>query len=378
MKKLLLAGVAAFAVAGAANTASAEIDIELGGFVKGYASFVDQDETAGNAVRAFDLLRHSEVHAGGETTLDNGLTVGVHMEGEIDGLADNRGIEESYMYFSGGWGRINAGAEDGANYLLQVAAPSADANVDGIRQFIQPFNYTALLGAVNLATPQITNAIANDADGALTLDYENNASGYGNKITYLTPVVAGLQGGISYTPDPSSGLDFGGNNLDNNAGQGDVFEVAGRYEGDFEGVGFAFGAGWTQGQEETGGAGLDDQTQWNVGLDMDFAGFGLGVVYTVDNNGLAEVAGTVEDEETLVVGVDYDAGAFKLGASYMNVDNTWGVSNLDTNRYTGGVVYEYGPGMTFRGSVQYVEHENAGALGDVDGTAVLLGTQINF
>ena len=48
MKKLLLAGVAAFAVAGAANTASAEIDIELGGFVKGYASFVDQDETAGN------------------------------------------------------------------------------------------------------------------------------------------------------------------------------------------------------------------------------------------------------------------------------------------------------------------------------------------
>ncbi|HCK33474.1 MAG: porin [Micavibrio sp.] len=378
MKKLLLAGVAAFAVAGAANTASAEIDIELGGFVKGYASFVDQDETAGNEVRAFDLLRHSEVHAGGETTLDNGLTVGVHMEGEIDGLADNRGIEESYMYFSGGWGRINAGAEDGANYLLQVAAPSADANVDGIRQFIQPFNYTALLGAVNLATPQITNAIANDADGALTLDYENNASGYGNKITYLTPVVAGLQGGISYTPDPSSGLDFGGNNLDNNAGQGDVFEVAGRYEGDFEGVGFAFGAGWTQGQEETGGAGLDDQTQWNVGLDMDFAGFGLGVVYTVDNNGLAEVAGTVEDEETLVVGVDYDAGAFKLGASYMNVDNTWGVSNLDTNRYTGGVVYEYGPGMTFRGSVQYVEHENAGALGDVDGTAVLLGTQINF
>ena len=111
---------------------------------------------------------------------------------------------------------------------------------------------------------------------------------------------------------------------------------------------------------------------------MDFAGFGLGVVYTADNYGLVEVAGTTEEEETLVVGVDYDAGAFKLGASYMNVDNTWGVSNLDTNRYTGGVVYEYGPGMTFRGSVQYVEHENVGALGDVDGTAVLLGTQINF
>jgi outer membrane protein OmpU len=58
------------------------------------------------------------------------------------------------------------------------------------------------------------------------------------------------------------------------------------------------------------------------------------------------------------------------------------VSNgdLDTNRYAGGVVYTYGPVMTFRGSVGYVHttipDEQGG--GHVNATDVLLGTQINF
>ena len=49
--------------------------------------------------------------------------------------------EESYAYFSGAWGRVNFGKEDGAAYLLQVAAPSADSNVDGLRQYVAGTNY---------------------------------------------------------------------------------------------------------------------------------------------------------------------------------------------------------------------------------------------
>jgi outer membrane protein OmpU len=40
------------------------------------------------------------------------------------------------------------------------------------------------------------------------------------------------------------------------------------------------------------------------------------------------------------------------------------------------VTYAYGPGMTFRGSVAYGEDFDAST--DVDGTAVMLGTQVNF
>jgi len=97
-------------------------------------TWINQDQdTPGPSERHFDIARETEIHFTGETTLDNGLTVGVHHEADIDdnGIGFGAGAdafltEESYAYFSGAWGRVNFGKEDGSNYLLQVAAPSAD------------------------------------------------------------------------------------------------------------------------------------------------------------------------------------------------------------------------------------------------------------
>ncbi|MBP7720897.1 MAG: hypothetical protein KA155_00005, partial [Alphaproteobacteria bacterium] len=59
-----------------------------------------------------------------------------------------------------------------------------------------------------------------------------------------------------------------------------------------------------------------------------------------------------------------------------------GNDGIEVDRYTGGVVYTYGPGMTFRGSISHAEFENvAGITGgatDADATSVVIGTQINF
>ena len=38
------------------------------------------------------------------------------------------------------------------------------------------------------------------------LDYANDATGYSNKITYLTPVWSGFQAGGSYTPAHGRGV----------------------------------------------------------------------------------------------------------------------------------------------------------------------------
>jgi outer membrane protein OmpU len=387
MKKLLLASAAICGLSMASAPAYAQIDLDLGGYVKAYGAYVDQDETGTNEARNFDMLRNSEIHLQGETTLDNGLTVGVHLETEAD-ADDAFEVEESYVYMSGTWGRVNIGAEDGAAFLLQVAAPSADSNVDGIRQLIQPVNYS------------ITTA--SDLAGA-DIEYDQNQTGYADKVTYLSPVMSGFQLGASYTPDVQDNSGFGqasGVRQDDQSGEyGSAYDIAVRYEGEFEGIGLALGAGYTYVDLEqtptvaitdTSSVHTDDRQAWNIGADLNIGAFGLGFVYTEDTYGDdTRISGTTlvtgvaaapvksEEEKIYVIGADYTNGPFKLGASYLNSDNTLG-NSLDTERYTGGVVYTYGPGMTFRGSIQYVDHDVRGATADTDATSVLLGTQINF
>lgn len=385
MKKLLLASVACGALAVATPaTAGDGVTLDLGGHFKGYTVFSDQDENNGD-VHDLDIVRETEIHFTGETTLDNGLTVGFHAESDIDNSnGDNFNNEESYAYFSSGWGRVNFGKEDGAAYLLQVAAPSADSNIDGVRQYVQAVNYTAL--SANTA-----------AVSGLALDYDHDVSEKSNKLTYITPVFSGFQAGVSYTPDvggTSRGLD--GVNLDDQDDDfGEVLDLAVRYEGQFEEVTFALGGGYSdvsleQEDVDTASDPSDDRQVWNVGLDMDWGPFGLGASWSEDDRGDQDVDGTaggatIDDEEILVIGVDYTHGPYTLGASYYDSENTFGVQDLDTERWAGGVTYTYGPGMTFRGSVQYVDHDhdsnaNFFATGEdsVDATSVLVGTQINF
>ena len=403
MKKVLLSTAAIAGLAMVATPAAAQVKLELGGYFKGYGVYTDVDEISTLENRDLDIIRETEVHFGGETTLDNGLTVGAHIEAKADrqGSAnDSFDVDESYVYFSGGWGRVNFGSEDGASYLLQVAAPSADSNIDGIRQYVNPVNY----GVAGAAA--VTNALigVNGARGGL--DYDQDIATKDDKLTYLSPIMNGFQLGLSYTPDLTDLSNEDPAELDDQVNDlGEVYEAALRYEGQFNNVGVIFGAGYTHADLEqeasptttpalASGSFTDDRTAWNVGLDLDIGPFGIGAAYLEDDYGdpslgAALTSGTLDEEETIVVGVDYTTGPFKLGASYMDIENTGGIidaagAGYDSQRWTGGVTYTYGPGMTFRGSVSYVEHDDVTivdtttAVGDVEATSFTLGTQINF
>lgn len=340
MKKLLLSGAALVAMTVAAPAQAEGLKLDVAGHFKGYAAYND---LALSGEREFDFRKETEVHFTGETTLDNGLTVGVHVELNVDN-ADAGDVEESYMYMAGGWGRVNFGDEDGAAYLLQVAAPSADSNVDGIRQYIS------------------STGIALDYDHA---DADNTAT----KFTYMTPVFNGFQAGVSYTPSYDNAGFAGSIQAPRSDVREDGYELAARYEGAYEGVGVALGAGYSHVSVNTTGS--DDDKAWNVGLDLDFSGFGLGAAFLnedVDGN----------DLDTWVVGLDYQAGAYKLGLTYLDKEVFDGVDTIDATRWTGGVSYSYGPGMSFRGTVSYVDLDSPVAGADEDGIEVLVGTQINF
>lgn len=395
MKKLLLCSAAVVGMTMASAPAMAQVDLTVGGHTKNYVGWMSQDtSTAANTdERNFDILRESEIHINAEATADNGLTYGFHLELEADGGDGAAMPEESYLYLASDLGRINLGSEDGAAYLLQVAAPSADSNIDGIRQYIQPVVYA--IGSTTAATNTYltgagvgaalgTNGVGTGADG---FDYDNDltgqAGGAAEKLTYLSPIWNGFQFGVSYTPDMGDAASASGregfNRDDVLNAYGSAYEGAVRYEGQFNNVGFAVGGGYTHVDLETevpGGA-LDDIQEWNVGLDLDIGAFGLGAIYTENNNGTD--AG--DQDDTIVVGVDYTTGPFKLGASYFDKDDENGLAagEYDTKRYTGGVIYTAAPGLSFRGSISFIEHDApAGGGSDVEATSVLGGIQFNF
>lgn len=386
MKKLLLSSAAVCGlVLASAPAAQAQIDVTVGGHTKNYIGWMDQDTTAATDERSFDMVRESELHFNAEGIADNGLVYGFHAELEVDG-GDSSQVEESYLYLSSNWGRVNAGSENGAAYLLQVAAPSADSNIDGIRQYIQPVNYTIATpaGTAAVATAAATPGAASIAGAFEGFDYDNDLSGYDEKLTYLSPVWNGFQFGVSYTPevgDTNSAPGLTGFNADDTEDDfGEAYEGAIRYEGTFNNVGFAIGAGYTHveiEEETTVPAVFDDYKEWNVGLDLDIGPFGIGAIYTENNNG-TEVG---DEDQTYVVGIDYTTGPFQLGASAYFRDDEAGsaTTEVDTDRYTGGVIYTAAPGLTFRGSISYIEHELDGsAVADTEATSVLGGVQFNF
>lgn len=359
MKKVLLAGTALVGAALFAAPASAELKLDLGGHFKGYGVYVDEDAEAADGQSDFEFRKNTEIHFTGETTLDNGLTVGVHVEQDIENDNSN---DESYAYFSGGWGRVNFGNEDGAAYLLQVAAPSADSNIDGLRTTISGVNSDLNL---DYDHAQFGNQPTDTTD-----------DGSVDRLTYLTPKFNGFQGGVSYAPNAKLDTAIATMSAEDFE---DLWEVAARWDGEFSGFGLSFGAGYSL--ADATAAGADDAQGWNVGGAVVWNQFSFGAVYLDEEN--APEVGDGVDTTTWVVGAAWDNGPYHVGASYLQrKDEGLLASDVDSYKATVGAGYTFGPGMTFRGSVAWGEtlatDFAAGQDDDQEFTQVTLGTDINF
>lgn len=362
MKKLLLCGTAV-AAALVASPANAQLELGIEGYNRTYGVYSNDEDNA-NSRREMNLRQDTELHFTGETVLDNGLTVGVHAEYDVgqDGAADTN--DEIYTYFQGSWGRVNAGQEDGAAYLLQVTAPSADSNVDGARVYI--------------------NGIQTN------IDMEYDHADFGSEVqrlTYMTPKFNGFQAGLSYAFEDTENALGGGvgvMDIDDNGAGGigggefeDLFELAARWDGSFENVGVSFGAGYSHASDEDTTAGLDDDLEtWNVGATAMMQAFSFGASYYESNNGNASNG----DTTTWVLGAGWNNGPYNLGVSYYDREDEVGAGQeVESDRLTLGGGYEFGPGMSFRGAVAMGEATRAGVAGDEeDFSQITVGTDISF
>src|SRR5690606_38007085 len=113
MKHVLLGSTALVAAGLLAGTASAAEPVSLGiqGFYQAaIGGVIDQDNDDGESgaqTRGHSIETNGEIRFHGETTLDNGLTVGARIEMEAFNSADQ--IDQAYAFISGGFGEVRLG-----------------------------------------------------------------------------------------------------------------------------------------------------------------------------------------------------------------------------------------------------------------------------
>ncbi|MFZ5791383.1 MAG: porin [Pseudomonadota bacterium] len=367
MKNVLL-GTTALVAAGlvASNAHAAQgVQLGLGGYYAAAAGeLFSQDNGTGDPghnTRNTVFRQDVEIHFKGETTLDNGLTVGAVIQ--LEGQQSNDQIDEVWAYFKGGWGQIRFGDDDDAIEQLAYAIPSA-SNIFGVDT--PYFEFANNLGPAGFGNVAQTNTTMSELSGDAT------------KIIYFSPTFGGFNFAVSYAPDRrgedtysgfSTANGPGGTSFSNNAGQiQDVVSAAANYQRDFNGVGLVVGGGGGHGKWENPLATQDDSV-WNARghVQVSFDGFTIGSAgeythnyasFTPDVNQWVYGVGATYNWDAWTVGLAWSHGTYEVAS---NADK----DNLDIVEATGR--YDLGPGISLDAMVGFNDYNNDNGSGTPGG-----------
>lgn len=415
MKKFLYATTALASVgmiAGAASDAAAAERIRLGlsGYHQQWGVYADQDidtptvpgqnpQTRKIKTVPVDQKHNSEICVIGETTLDNGLTIGVNVQVEANTSGDN--IDESYLYVQHKtYGQLIVGDENNAGYLLHVTAPDGGISVDSGDMINNDF-------WVNTSNQSYFNT----ALGTTNLRFNDNDSG---KFTYITPRFFGFQAGYSFIPtfeppggDCNSSAYFantvntgGGNNCQFNqfkngsAGGLNYREKFGEFgvQGSL-GAMYAFSGQTGNVRNAAGQITNGNQSNlfaWNAGAQVTYAGFGFGGAFNIQPNknvAVSQSAGQINSMQSnsWIVGANYEWGPYVVGINYMQGEtrgnlgsNNW--TRLDQANISG--TYVLGPGIRLVGGFFLydidAQDQDRGLGNNNDGWGFASGLKLGF
>jgi outer membrane protein OmpU len=387
MKKLLLGSTALVAggLLAAPAMAADPIKIGVGGYYQFYAIAGGVEGVyvnpgyAGQGLslqyKGLNFQQEGEIHFIGQSKLDNGTTVGIHveLEGWSTAAAAGRHNDEAFMFAFGDWGRIEFGARDPAAYRMFYGAPSALLGW-GFFQHNSAFAW------------QSGGMLANPAAGAATFFTIAGQVQDANRFNYFTPRFMGLQLGVGYAPKvnigtnallsaglagPGPGAAAGvcgfndamtaANCPTNDNSWQDAFDIGANYLnkfGDFTVALFGsfFYASFNPSNNILAannanlisGANFASWKQWVIGAQFGFAGFTVGGSVGYDNNGLGGnyYTGQASESRKYSAGIMYATGPWQMSVGWGGVrtSNGNGAQTLSTVTQGTTSALTFGPG----------------------------------
>jgi len=388
MKKLLLGTTALVGASFAATAAMAAPEVRIGGYLDFQAGFSSQDTdgwgpapgvpTVGTE-RGFGFLTDTELLIRASDKLDNGLAWSVKIELEADADTVNPGsndnADEVSIVFSGSWGQLTLGNEDGPvdgkNY-------AGDAAITGI----------GVTGARGFRRWTDTRSFSNNLWVAGT-DPQNTSDA--TKIMYYTPTIAGFQFGVSYSADSadngSSRATDGGNTstsaFENWWELGASYDV--KVSDDFA-LGFTAAASLADAEMQST---TEDIKAWLVSAKAEFAGFTVALGYGDDGKSGAVKGLGNSDTSGYSAGVKYTTGPYQVSATYMHNKQganagtgatTSSTAEFTNDVFTVGAQYTLGAGLVVYADTWYFTNDSDGVFTTSENTGIgmLIGTRATF
>lgn len=385
MKKVLY-GTTALVAAGVmgAGSADAKISLGIGGYMNTFFSVasIDESPTTSADYNPTGVFSDGEVIFRGEYKHDNGITFGANVQLEMFGDFNSGGdnIDEKYAFVDGDFGRIVAGSENSAAYIMHYAAPNIGL----------PINSGWI--TVFIPVPSGIGGLYRSPGSSTYLDWNNDE----NVITYYTPRFWGFQVGVTYAPSVTGNGD--GKNFpveaDTETEYNNGFAIGMNYVEDFNGFGVAISGGYryatvddTRGDPPAGTA-ADDYQAVSAGINLSYAGFTLGGSYANELEGKQACAtaacgggiSTSSEGFAWDVGVSYESGPWAFGVAYLHGQTEGLIADPDQDELdtvSGGLSYALGPGITARAGVMWAQWEQEGGT-DQSGIAGAVGLSFSF
>lgn len=343
MRKNLLLSSTAIVGAGVmlamTSPARADIELTLSGQVEFGLTAADEATFDAGSNRGYAFFMDSETNILAEGATDSGINYSAKVELEVDadGQGDSAGAnaDEVVLSFWGGFGRVELGREDGAADVMNIGGEDFQAGTGGIDGDTR-----------NLATT--TNGVVESSDAA--------------KVSYFTPRVAGFQAGVSYIPDTGDGE----NGSDTDPGDWEnTFEAGLNWTAAISGFDVTLSGVTAQGDAEDPVTTADLES-YAVGAGVEFAGFGVGVGYVIQNE--------FREGDIINVGAKYGFGPANVSVGYAR-DSRDDIA-LDSNIYVVSADLAVLPGVTLKGDVSYND-EDIDAGGDST-TAGVVSIQLDY
>jgi outer membrane protein OmpU len=393
MRRALYGTSALIAVGLATGPAFADSGLKLGitGFYRGAAGAVIGGDSVPNPSFPFastagfgDFGRTSggfrqeiRINFTGQTTFDNGLTVGVLVgingENLIGVGSTSTPQKQSWVDFRGKFGNVRFGEANSALTTDCVGDPGNVTANFGVNSPNESFSNAGR--AVKSTGAGLANATVGVAPmGSIGTCY--GVESRGTKIEYFTPTLGGLTFAISYTPSGSTrnpgGGYFYGTDLKNRA-SANVLSIGADFSRDFGGTTLTIGGGgeWALDSYTALGASISDKpSTYQLGAQLGIGGFVIGASGAYVNNykqaGYAATDALGNDNGWIAsAGASYSLQAWSVGLQ--GIYSRWDVyGKRDHDAIWGASLnsaYTLGPGITLEGQIAYSRYDANGLFG---------------